>query len=59
MELRVDNQLDEQIEVLIQIHEAQILSYLKSTRLLAGLLISFKERLVKDGIKRFVLSKHF
>ena len=57
MELRVDNQLDEQ--TVIQTHEAQILSYLKSTRLPAGLLINFKERLAKDGIKRFALSKHF
>ncbi len=47
------------VEMLLQIHEAQIISYLKSTRLPAGLLINFKEKLVKDGIKRFVLSKHF
>jgi len=46
------------VEVLLPIHEAQILSYLKSTGLLAGLLINFKEKLVKDGIKRFVQSKH-
>ena len=46
------------VEMLSQIHEAQILSYLKSTRLPVGLLINFKERLVKNGIKRFVLSKH-
>jgi len=25
----------------------------------AGLLINFKERMVKDGIRRFVLSKYF
>ena len=47
------------VEMLIPIHEAQILSYLKSTGLPAGLLINFKERLVKDGIKRFVQSKHY
>lgn len=47
------------VEMLLPIHEAQILSYLKSTRLPAGLLINFKERLVKDGIKRFILSKHY
>lgn len=45
------------VEMLLQIHEAQILSYLKSTRLSAGLLINFNERLVKHGIKRFILSK--
>ncbi len=47
------------VEMLIPIHEAQILSYLKSTGLPAGLLINFKERLVKDGIKRFIQSKHY
>jgi len=41
--------------MLLQIHEAQFLSYLKSTRFSAGLLINFKERMVKDDIKRFVL----
>ena len=45
------------VESLLPIHEAQILSYLKSTRLPAGLLINFKEKYVKDGIRRFVQSK--
>ena len=45
------------VEMLLQIHEAQIISYLKSMGLSAGLLINFKERLVKNGIKRFVSSK--
>lgn len=47
------------VEMLSPIHEAQILSYLKSTGLSAGLLINFKERLVKDGIKRFVYGKRY
>jgi len=42
------------VETVLPIHEAQILSYLKSTGLSAGLLINFKERLVKHGIRRFV-----
>lgn len=42
------------VETLLPIHEAQILSYLKSTGHPAGLLINFKEQLVKNGIKRFV-----
>lgn len=46
------------VEAVLPIHEAQILSYLKSTGLAAGLLINFKERLVKDGIKRFVRTNH-
>lgn len=46
------------VEILLPIHEAQIISYLKSTGLTAGLLINFKERLVKDGIKRFIWTNH-
>ena len=47
------------VEQLSPIHEAQILSYLKSTCLPAGILINFKERLVKNGIKRFVMRKTY
>ena len=47
------------VETLLPIHEAQILSYLKSTGLPAGLLINFKEKFVKHVIKRFVLTKHY
>ncbi|MFQ5734263.1 MAG: GxxExxY protein [Planctomycetaceae bacterium] len=36
------------------IHSAQILSYLKATGLRLGLLINFKSKLLKDGIKRIV-----
>ena len=46
------------LEKIHPIHEAQILSYLKSSGLSAGLLINFKERLVKDGIRRFVWGNH-
>lgn len=38
------------------VFEAQILTYLKITRKRVGLLINFNSRLVKDGIKRFILS---
>jgi len=47
------------VETLLSMHEAQILSYLKSTGLTAGLLINFKERLIKNGIKRFVQTKWY
>lgn len=73
MKFCVDNQLDEKTEILIRdikvilelksveailpIHEAQLISYLKSTGLIAGLLINFKEKMVKNGIKRFVQTK--
>ena len=37
------------------IFEAQILSYMKLTGKSVGLLINFNSKMVKDGIKRFVL----
>jgi GxxExxY protein len=37
------------------IFEAQILSYMKLTGKRIGLLINFNSKMVKDGIKRFVL----
>lgn len=38
------------------VFEAQVLKYLRLTRKRIGLLINFNSRLVKDGIKRFILS---
>jgi GxxExxY protein len=38
------------------VFEAQVLTYLKITSKRVGLLINFNSRLVKDGIKRFILS---
>lgn len=40
---------------IIPIHEAQILTYLKLAKISTGLLINFNVRLLKDGIRRFVL----
>ena len=37
------------------VFEAQILSYMKLTGRKVGLLINFNSKMVKDGIKRFVL----
>lgn len=37
------------------VFEAQILTYLRITEKRVGLLINFNSRLVKDGIRRFVL----
>ena len=37
------------------VFEAQILSYMKITGKKVGLLINFNSKMVKDGIKRFVL----
>ena len=37
------------------VFEAQILSYMRLTNKKTGLLINFNSKMVKDGIKRFVL----
>lgn len=43
-------------ERVLPIHQAQVLSYLKATGCRLGLLINFHERLLRDGIKRVVLT---
>jgi GxxExxY protein len=40
-----------------QIHRAQVISYLRTMGLKGGLLINFRERLLKNGIQRIVLSQ--
>ena len=39
------------------VFEAQVLTYLRITQKRVGLLINFNSRLVKDGIKRFILTQ--
>lgn len=43
------------VEQLAPIHTAQVLSYLKSTKLNAGLLINFNVWQLKDGLRRVVV----
>jgi len=43
------------IERLEPVHEAQLLTYLKLTRLNVGLLINFNVPVLKDGVRRRVL----
>jgi GxxExxY protein len=43
------------VEKIINIHEAQILTYMKLSNKKIGLLINFNEILLKDGIKRFII----
>lgn len=42
------------LEAIAPIHQAQLLSYLKATKLRLGLLINFNVSILKDGIKRLV-----
>lgn len=37
------------------IHEAQVLTYMKLSGIRTGLLINFNVKLLKDGIRRFIL----
>lgn len=43
------------VEKLAPIHEAQLMTYLKLSRIKTGLLINFNTKLIKDGIKRISL----
>ena len=45
------------VDHLLPIHHAQVLSYLKATRKQIGLLINFNVRVLRDGVKRIVLSR--
>jgi GxxExxY protein len=43
------------VERLLGVHEAQLLTYLRLTKIKVGLLMNFNVPIVKDGIKRFIL----
>ena len=43
-------------DALAPIHTAQVISYLKATRLPLGLVINFNVPVLKDGVKRIILS---
>jgi GxxExxY protein len=42
------------VEALADIHKAQVISYLKATRLSLGLLINFNVPILKNGIQRVI-----
>jgi GxxExxY protein len=44
------------VDALAPIHKAQVISYLKATRLHLGLLINFNSVLLKDGTQRIIHS---
>jgi GxxExxY protein len=43
------------VDAILLIHQAQLLSYLKTTHLRLGFLINFNVKLLKNGMKRMVL----
>ena len=42
------------VEALAEIHKAQVISYLKATRLSLGLLINFNVPILRNGIQRLI-----
>jgi len=61
LDLLIDSMLIVELKVvdaLAPIHTAQIMSYLKALRLPLGLLINFNVPLLKQGIKRVILSDY-
>ena len=57
LDLVVDGQIILELKALAAIepiHEAQMLTYMKSAKVRTGLLINFNVGLLKDGIKRFM-----
>jgi GxxExxY protein len=44
------------VEALTEIHQAQLISYLKATRLTLGLLINFNVPILKNGVRRVICS---
>ena len=40
------------VDGLAELHEAQVLTYLKFSRCRVGLLINFRARMLKDGLRR-------
>jgi GxxExxY protein len=46
------------VEALAPIHTAQVISYLKATRVQLGLLINFNVPILKHGLKRIILTDH-
>lgn len=46
------------VEKILDIHKSQLLTYLKMSGMTIGLLMNFKEPLLKNGIHRFINSAH-
>lgn len=60
LDLLVESRVIVEIKVVDQItpvHEAQLLSYLKFSGCQIGLLINFNVKLLKNGIRRFIMTQ--
>jgi len=59
VDLLVERQVVVELKVVDQItpvHEAQVLSYLRFSGCRVGLLLNFNVKLLKDGIRRFIMT---
>ncbi|HFD31599.1 MAG TPA: GxxExxY protein [Gammaproteobacteria bacterium] len=59
LDLLIENKLVVElktVDILLPLHKAQVISYLKATNLHLGLLINFNTPLLKHGIKRIIYS---
>jgi GxxExxY protein len=45
------------VDVLLPVHEAQILTYLRLTNMPIGLLLNFNVSILKTGIRRYILTR--
>jgi GxxExxY protein len=60
LDLLVSNQLVVElkaVDVLLPVHKAQVISYLKATGLKLGLLINFNVSVLRNGLQRIIYSK--
>jgi hypothetical protein len=55
--LKVRRSLGPGLEQLLRLHEVQVLTYLRLSSLPLALLINFNVGLLKNGVKRLVLSR--
>ena len=44
------------VEKILEVHEAQILTYMRHSKIRRGLILNFNEVLMKEGIRRFILN---
>ena len=44
------------VEQILEVHEAQILTYMRHAKIRRGLILNFNEVLMKEGVRRFILN---
>ena len=47
------------VDRLLRVHQAQLLTYLRLTKLHTGLLVNFRESVLKNGLRRLTISPTF